>query len=56
MEIKAAVTHRQGEAFKLEPVELAEPALGHRMALAYDPGGKGPKLSDLIASLVRRVS
>ena len=35
---------------------LAEPALGHRMALAYDPGGKGPKLSDLIASLVRRVS
>ncbi|WP_353890252.1 alcohol dehydrogenase catalytic domain-containing protein [uncultured Marinobacter sp.] len=28
MEIKAAVTHRQGEAFKLEPVELAEPALG----------------------------
>src|SRR5690554_5275358 len=28
MEIKAAVTHKQGEAFKLEPVELAEPALG----------------------------
>src|SRR5690554_3185839 len=28
MEIKAAVTHKQGEAFKLEPVELADPALG----------------------------
>jgi len=28
MEIKAAVTHKQGEAFKLEPVQLADPALG----------------------------
>ncbi|MEZ5939496.1 MAG: MoxR family ATPase [Hyphomonadaceae bacterium] len=31
---------------------LAEPALGHRMALAYDPTGTGAPLSALISELV----
>ncbi len=39
----------------LDDVEaLAEPALGHRMALAYDPTGSGGSLSDLIASLASK--
>jgi MoxR-like ATPase len=33
---------------------LAEPALGHRMAMRYDPTGEAPKLSDLINDLARK--
>ena len=32
---------------------LAEPALGHRMAMTYDPTGEGPTLNGLISDLVR---
>ncbi len=40
----------------LDDVEaLAEPALGHRMSLAYDPTGAGGTLSELIATLARKV-
>lgn len=36
----------------IEDVEaLAEPALGHRMAMRFDPTGKTPPLSDLISTL-----
>ena len=35
---------------------LAEPALGHRMALAYDPTGSGGTLSSLIADLASKAS
>ncbi len=36
----------------LDDIEaLADPALGHRMALAYDPTGTGGSLSKLIAEL-----
>jgi MoxR-like ATPase len=35
---------------------LAEPALGHRMALAYDPTGNGGSLSSLIADLASKAS
>lgn len=39
----------------LEDIEaLAEPCLGHRMGLRYDPTGTAPSLSALIASLVRK--
>lgn len=39
----------------LEDIEaLAEPCLGHRMGLRYDPTGTAPTLSALIASLVRK--
>jgi MoxR-like ATPase len=38
----------------LEDVEaLAEPCLGHRMAMRYDPTGHAPHLRDLIAELAR---
>jgi MoxR-like ATPase len=41
----------------LDDVEaLAEPALGHRMALAYDPTGQGGSLTDLIADLARKAA
>jgi MoxR-like ATPase len=41
----------------LDDVEaLAEPALGHRMALAYDPSGQGGSLSALIADLASRAA
>lgn len=41
----------------LDDVEaLAEPALGHRMALAYDPTGQGGSLSGLIADLASRAA
>lgn len=41
----------------LDDVEaLAEPALGHRMALAYDPTGQGGSLSSLIADLARKAA
>ena len=40
----------------LDDVEaLAEPALGHRMSLAYDPTGTGGTLSELIAQLANKV-
>ncbi|MBI1341034.1 AAA domain-containing protein [bacterium] len=40
----------------LDDVEaLAEPALGHRMALAYDPTGSAAALPKLISSLVAKV-
>jgi MoxR-like ATPase len=40
----------------MEDVEaLAEPCLGHRMAMRYDPTGEAPKLSDLINDLARKV-
>ncbi len=39
----------------MEDVEaLAEPCLGHRMAMRYDPTGEAPKLGDLINDLVRK--
>jgi len=41
----------------LEDVEaLAEPALGHRMAMRYDPTGEAPGLTDLINDLARKVA
>ncbi len=41
----------------LDDVEaLAEPALGHRMALAYDPTGQGGTLSALIQELAAKVA
>jgi MoxR-like ATPase len=41
----------------LDDVEaLAEPALGHRMALAYDPTGQGGTLSSLIAELASKAA
>ncbi|MCA8892052.1 MAG: AAA family ATPase, partial [Hyphomonas sp.] len=40
----------------LEDIEaLAEPALGHRMAMRYDPTGEAPGLADLINDLARKV-
>ena len=39
----------------MEDVEaLAEPCLGHRMAMRYDPTGEAPKISDLINDLARK--
>ncbi|MGA1343903.1 MAG: AAA family ATPase, partial [Hyphomonas sp.] len=39
----------------MEDVEaLAEPCLGHRMAMRYDPTGEAPKLSELINDLARK--
>ncbi len=41
----------------LEDVEaLAEPALGHRMAMRYDPTGEAPALEQLINDLVRKAA
>ncbi len=41
----------------IEDVEaLAEPALGHRMAMRYDPTGEAPSLDALINDLARKVS
>nr|WP_321509348.1 MoxR family ATPase [uncultured Hyphomonas sp.] len=41
----------------LEDVEaLAEPCLGHRMAMRYDPTGDAPSLSELINDLARKVA
>jgi len=41
----------------LEDVEaLAEPALGHRMAMRYDPTGDAPALEELINELVRKAA
>lgn len=41
----------------LDDVEaLAQPALGHRMALAYDPTGSASSLSDLIADLAAKAA
>jgi MoxR-like ATPase len=41
----------------LEDVEaLAEPALGHRMAMRYDPTGEAPLLKDLIDDLARKAA
>ncbi|KCZ65731.1 ATPase AAA [Hyphomonas sp. L-53-1-40] len=41
----------------IEDVEaLAEPCLGHRMAMRYDPTGEAPSLTDLINDLARKVS
>ena len=41
----------------LDDIEsLAEPALGHRMALAYDPTGQGGSLSSLIQELAAKAA
>ena len=41
----------------IEDVEaLAEPALGHRMAMRYDPTGEAPGLGELINDLARRAA
>jgi len=41
----------------IEDVEaLAEPCLGHRMAMRYDPTGEAPSLSDLIGDLARQAA
>jgi len=41
----------------LDDIEaLAEPALGHRMALAYDPTGQGGTLSSLIQELAAKAA
>ena len=40
----------------IEDVEaLAEPCLGHRMAMRYDPTGEAPGLTDMINDLARKV-
>lgn len=40
----------------IEDVEaLAEPCLGHRMSMRYDPTGEAPDLAELIAELARKV-
>ncbi|MEH6694619.1 MAG: MoxR family ATPase [Hyphomonas sp.] len=40
----------------IEDVEaLAEPCLGHRMSMRYDPTGEAPSLTDLINDLARKV-
>jgi MoxR-like ATPase len=40
----------------IEDVEaLAEPCLGHRMSMRYDPTGEAPDLAELIADLARKV-
>lgn len=40
----------------IEDVEaLAEPCLGHRMSMRYDPTGEAPHLAELIADLARKV-
>ncbi len=41
----------------IEDVEaLAEPALGHRMAMRYDPSGEAPGLGELINDLARKAA
>ena len=41
----------------IEDVEaLAEPCLGHRMAMRYDPTGEAPSLADLINDLARKAA
>ncbi len=41
----------------IEDVEaLAEPALGHRMAMRYDPTGEAPGLAELINDLARKAA
>ena len=46
---------RRRLAPSMEDVEaLAEPCLGHRMAMRYDPTGEAPKLSELINDLARK--
>ena len=41
----------------MEDVEaLAEPCLGHRMMMRYDPTGEAPSLPNLINDLVRKVA
>ncbi len=41
----------------IEDVEaLAEPCLGHRMAMRYDPTGEAPALEDLINDLARKAA
>ncbi|AXE62872.1 AAA ATPase [Hyphomonas polymorpha PS728] len=41
----------------MEDIEaLADPCLGHRMAMRYDPTGDAPKLSELINDLVRKAA
>lgn len=41
----------------IEDIEaLAEPALGHRMAMRYDPTGEAPSLDALINDLARKAS
>ena len=35
---------------------LADPCLGHRMAMRYDPTGEAPSLTDLINDLARKVA
>jgi MoxR-like ATPase len=41
----------------IEDIEaLAEPCLGHRMAMRYDPTGEAPSLTDLINDLARKVA
>ncbi len=41
----------------IEDVEaLAEPALGHRMAMRYDPTGEAPSLTELINDLARKAA
>ena len=41
----------------LEDVEaLAEPCLGHRMAMRYDPTGDAPSLEDLITDLAQKAA
>ncbi|MEL6388247.1 MAG: MoxR family ATPase, partial [Pseudomonadota bacterium] len=41
----------------IEDVEaLAEPALGHRMAMRYDPSGEAPALPALISDLARKAA
>ena len=51
---RARALLRGRRAPSLEDVEaLAEPCLGHRMAMRYDPTGQAPSMRDLIGDLAR---
>ncbi len=51
------VTAIRSDTASMTDIEaLAEPALGHRMALAYDPTGQGGTLSSLIQELAAKAA
>ena len=55
--IRADYLDRIDRFIEEEDVEaLAEPALGHRMAMRYDPTGKAPTLTALINDLARKAA
>lgn len=55
--VRARALLRGRLAPSLEDVEaLAEPCLGHRMAMRYDPTGDAPSLEDLITDLAQKAA